>query len=400
MRRVAIREYVHNFRRPMYILTAFVIPLVLMVVMYLVITLATNVNDDMSEFERVGYVDLSTDQILSMVERPPTRFLAFADETFAHEALQNGDIDAYFVVAEDYFLPESGRIDVYSISSPPLALNEEIEDFLLEGLVTLAPDDTDRERLKDPLDIKAVRILSDQSTYTNTEDLLPRFFVPIVFVLILFMGINVTSTLLMSGVVEEKENRMMEVLITSCKPSDLLWGKVLGLGAIALTQIAAWVVMSGTLAILRADVGSFFEKSGLSALDILLFVLLFLLNYFLFAGLAIGIGASSTAEQEARQFATIFSLVAILPMIFMLSFFSQDSPVAIMLSLFPFTAPMSLILGLSFGTLSPWVYVLSVSILVISIFTIMGLSVRVFRLGMLNYGQRLGLRQIIRDLKG
>lgn len=394
MWRIALREYSYNFRRPMYILTAFVIPLVLLGVIYLVVSI--DANADLSDFENIGYIDLSRERVLAKVAVPPPRFSSFSNVESAHEALEAGEIDAYFVVAQDYFQPESGRIDVYSVDSTPLALNAEIEDFLLAGVVEFRPDHPYLERLQDPVDVETVRILSDDSTYSTVEDLLPRFLVPVIFVLILFMSVNITATLLMSGVVEEKENRMMEVLITSCSPANLLWGKVLGLGAIGLTQIVAWVVMSGTLAVLRSDVNSFFEQSGVSVLDMGMFLLLFLLNYFLFAGLAIGVGASSTAEQEARQFAAIFSFVAILPMLFMIAFFSQDSPVAIVLCLIPFTAPLSLVLGLSFGTLSAWVYVLSVSILILSIFVVMRVSVRVFRLGMLHYGQRLGLRQIIK----
>lgn len=389
---VAAREYFYNFRRPMYLFTAFGLPLIMIVVMYVVVAVIIKDASDLSDFEQVGYVDGSEERVLLGLEQPPHRFVAYADEVAARAALDADKIGAYLVIESDYMT--DGHVQVYSLKSLPEDLQFEISDFLSAGVAHLAPEGTPVDRLINPLDIQKIRTLSDGSEFSDPEDLLPRFILPIIFSMVMFMGINITSQLLMGGVVEEKENRMMELLVTSCTPSDLLWGKVIGLGGIALTQIVAWVLSGYALASFQTDVGDFMGKANITMGQIGLFLLIFLLNYFLFAAVAIGVGASSTAEQEARQFASIFSIVGILPMMFLGAYFTNQRLIIIGLSVFPLTAPMSLIIGMSFDLIPTWLILLSLGILTASVVLAIWASVYVFRLGMLMYGQRLGLRQL------
>lgn len=390
---IAAHEYQYNFRRPMYLFTAFGLPLLMIVVMYVVVVVIIKDAKDLSGFDHVGYVDLSSEGVLANLDDDrPSRFIAFENEDAARAALDEGAVGAYLVVGGDYM--STGQVALYSTKSIPENLKSEINTLLSQGVANLAPAGTPIERLIDPLNVQKIRSLSDGSEFSDPEELMPRFILPIIFSMVMFMGINITSQLLMGGVVEEKENRMMEVLVTSCTPSDLLWGKVIGLGGIALTQIVTWLLSGYVLASFQADVGGFMSNANITIGQIAFFLLVFLLNYFLFAAISIGIGASVTAEQEARQFASIFSLIGILPMMFLAAYITNQKLVVIGLSLFPLTAPMSLIIGLSFDILPTWLILLSIGMLTVSVVLAIFVSVYVFRLGMLMYGQRLGLRQL------
>lgn len=395
---IARREYTYNFRRPMYLFTAFGLPLIIVVVMYLVFTVLIDSETNFAGFEQVGVVDLTPQQFLADVENPDPRFVSYPNEVLAQAALNDETIGAYFVIPADYLA--TGHIDLYSIDNAPTALDNEISDYLLEGLATMAPPNTSFERLKEPFDLENFRILSDDTVVSDPDELVGRFIVPLIFAMLLFITLSTTSQFLMSGVVEEKENRMMEILVTSCTPGQLLWGKVIGLGAISLTQVLAWGLGTIFIAFTRQEVGDFFDGAGVGLNDILFFIMIFILTYFVYAAIAIGVGAAVSAEQEARQFASVFSLTSVAPMIVIPAYFSPGNPLVIFLSLFPLTSPLSLLMGRAFGTLPGWVTPVGIAILVFSIFGAMWLAIRIFRLGMLMYGQRLRIRQIIGALRG
>ncbi|PJF40258.1 MAG: hypothetical protein CUN55_12960 [Phototrophicales bacterium] len=172
-----------------------------------------------------------------------------------------------------------------------------------------------------------------------------------------------------------------------------------GLGAIGLTQVAVWSVVGGGMAYIQTDISDFIAASGVGIFELVRFIGLYILAYLMFSGLAISVGAIFSAEQEARQFAVIFNLLAILPIGFISVFFSSDNVFAYLFLLFPITSPLAILMVLSFGTISiAWVYV-SILILIISLLVIMWGGARIFRAGMLMYGQRLTVKQVWRALR-
>jgi ABC-2 type transport system permease protein len=227
-----------------------------------------------------------------------------------------------------------------------------------------------------------------------------RLLLPFIFVMLYFMATNTTAQFLMSGVVEEKENRLMEILATSVRPIELLWGKLLGLGALALTQVILWVAASLLIAGFNKDAQSFISGAEFQIGDILLIVLLFVINFLLFAATMLGVGAAVTAEAESRQFAGIFSMIGVLPLMLLVTFFTDPNGVIpVILSFFPLTGATALILRLGLGALPTWQIVLSVAIQVVSVIGVMWLAAKVFRLGMLMYGKALTPRTLWQALR-
>lgn len=384
------REYLYNLMRRSFLFTAFVLPLIIVGSMYLGFTVASPDEDDLDEYERFGYVDQSGVLADVPTEVDFERYQPFTDEAAARAAFDTRDIQGYFVVPADYL--DSGRIVVYSEKSIPINLREEIDDFMLAGVAQAIPADLPLERLKSPLE-KKIHILGEEGEL-DEEAAIARVLLPIVFTMLLVITVLTSSQFLMSGVVEEKENRISEVLLTSARPLELMVGKVVGLGGLALTQMLFTVLMGLTfgLATGRLDI---LGEMNFQLTDVLVALVYFLLSFTLFASLMLGIGATVSAEQESRQIAAVFVIIAILPVYAIGAFFTNPTgPLPTGLSLFPLTAPVSVLLLITMGELRDWQLALSLLITLLSIAVVIWAASRLFQRGILMYDQRLSLRQI------
>ncbi|MBN1967140.1 MAG: ABC transporter permease, partial [Anaerolineae bacterium] len=236
------REYLFNFKRPSFLFTAFGVPLISVVAMVLIFQFTANRETNLDKFQRVGYVDRAG-VVTARANNPdnyqPVRDPALAApaesapdaervtyfdalETAAHQQLLDGDLDAYFVIPEHYIL--SGQVGLYSQKNVPQALLDGVEDFLRDQIGNLAPAGlpVGMERLVNPATI-TMRDVDSGDELTETA-MVGRFLLPFLFVFVYFMAANTTAQFLMSGVVDEKENRLMEILATSLRPIELLWG--------------------------------------------------------------------------------------------------------------------------------------------------------------------------------
>jgi ABC-2 type transport system permease protein len=200
-------------------------------------------------------------------------------------------------------------------------------------------------------------------------------------------------------VVEEKSNRIMEILVTTVTPFQLLIGKIVGLGAIGLLQLAIWIGAGLVVAGINRDAPL---VQGLVIPPDLVVVALvyFVLSYFLQASLMAGIGAVAGGEQESRQIAGILSLIFLLPYFFMVSFISDPGGfIPTLFTYIPFTAPVAVIARMAFSTVPLEQIMLSMGILFITSLLIAWASARIFRWSLLMYGKRPSLRQLVGALR-
>jgi ABC-2 type transport system permease protein len=242
-------------------------------------------------------------------------------------------------------------------------------------------------------DIESGKELSDTA-------LIGRLLLPFIFVLLYFMATSTTAQFLMSGVVEEKENRLMEILATSLRPQELLWGKLLGLGALSLTQIVLWTGGGLLIATINKDAQTFVAGARFQAGDIVLILVLFIINFLVFSAIMLGIGASVTAEAESRQIAGLFTFINVLPIALLATFFGNpNGPLPLFFTFFPLTAATGLILRLGLTALPAWQIGVSLAIQIVSVGVVMWLAAKVFRLGMLMYGKPLTPRTLLTALR-
>ncbi len=415
---VTRREYVYNFRRPSFLFTAFGVPLITLLAMVVVVWITAERETSLDNFQRVGYIDRA--MIINPAVANPAGYFPISDPTvpmpvetsrgkligeyfdgleeFARQQLQNGELDAYFVIPQNYLF--SGRIDVYMRRNMPEALRSGIENFMRAQIASRAPDTL-------PVPVKRLGalefVIRDEETGEELSEaaILGRFILPFLLVMIYFMSTSTTAQFLMSGVVEEKENRLMEILATSARPAELLWGKLLGLGALSLTQVLLWAAAALVIRQIYQDARAFFSGVEFDPTHLLLIGVLFLINFVLFAATMLGIGAAVTAEAESRQIAGFFTFLSVLPIMFVGTFFNNpDGALPVFFSFFPLTAAVGLTLRLGLlGGVPAWQIALSLALQVVAVLAVMWLVVQVFRLGMLMYGKPLTPRTLWRALR-
>jgi ABC-2 type transport system permease protein len=362
---------------------------VLMVVLIFVVVL---IETDSSP---IGYVDHSG--FLANPIPPPTpeaperaiKMIAYPDEDSAKTALDAGEIAAYYVLAEDF--PASGRSQLVYEKEPKGAATGQFRAFIVANLLVGQPDEV-AQRVVDgtSLTIKT----ADGKRSMGEEDWF-NVLLPIFAALAFFIAISTSAGYLMQAVVDEKENRTMEIIVTSVSPNQLMAGKVIGILGVGFTQLFAWfsflilgVVVGGIwLPVLRNI------SMPLETVAILLAVLL--PCFVMLSGLMAAAGATVTEAREGQQIAGFVTMPIWIPYFLFAMFINNpNSPIAVALTLFPLTAPMTIILRLGFTVIPTWQLVISVILLVLSAIGSLWLAGRAFRLGMLMYGQKLPWRRV------
>jgi ABC-2 type transport system permease protein len=386
---VARREFLSNVRRRAFLFAAFGAPLFSIVVMYIVFAITVQSFETTEGIGLVGYVDQAG--VLQAGIEQPEDFRPYPDETAARAALDAGEISGYFIVPANYIA--TGDIDLYLLTiAVPEALYDQIEAYLVANLGGSVAAER-LERLQDPVNTQIQTL--DNGRLVRDSGIAGLFLTPIIFVMVFMLASQTSSGYLMSGVVEEKSNRIMEILITSITPMQLLVGKIVGLGALGLLQLVIWLV-AGAL-VLQAGQGSTLLSGVYIPADMLaLGIIYFLLTYFLIASLMAGIGAVAGGEQESRQLASIFSLLLFLPLFFLFNLFTDpNGTISTILTLLPFTSPVTTIIRMAFGTVPAWQLAVSLALLLLTTLFVMWASARVFRWSLLMYGKRPSLRQLI-----
>jgi ABC-2 type transport system permease protein len=381
---VARREYWFNLRRRSFLFAVFGVPLFTFVVWFLVFALISSSEDDISKFGKVGYVDEAGVLANPIFPKDNTvNYVPYPDEAAARKALDDKSIAAYFTLPADYM--KTGAVEVTSYSSIPSALEDSGKAFLLVNL-SRSLQGVSLDRIQEPVNLMIhVKDSGREITEANIPVLI---FIPLIFAMLFMMSSNTTSGFLMNGIVEEKTNRIMEILITSVTPMQMLLGKIIGLGALGLTQLVVWGAAGGLLIRFGQALPALKGLTFPSDLMVI-FVVYFLLSYFLLASLMAGLGAIAGSEQESRQFSTIISLLFVIPFFFFETFISDpNGTVPVVLTLIPFTAPVTALIRMGLGAVPAWQVIASLLILLVTTAVVVWASARVFRWALLLYGKR------------
>ena len=267
------------------------------------------------------------------------------------------------------------------------------------------------EDLNKGVNLHVVNILEKEkkqdSFLVGVKSGLSIFLMYCVFTFIMMYGIRV-----MRSVLEEKNNRVVEILISSVKPFELMMGKILGVTGVALVQFGVWVVMifASVTTLGSSNVGMVsgvaevqMVLSALSQINygliLFVFVIYFLLGYLFYSAMYAAIGSAVDNETETQQ----FTLFAILPM--MLGFYGSitimnnpDGPMSFWLSMIPFTSPIAMLARIPFDV-PVWELVLSIGILLISTLGMVFIASKIYRVGILMYGNKVTLKELWKWMK-
>ncbi|HEX9485590.1 MAG TPA: ABC transporter permease [Gemmatimonadales bacterium] len=258
-------------------------------------------------------------------------------------------------------------------------------------------------RARIPVRLETKKIAGGKTTgETAAQSFSLAYFMGIIlYTAILLYGINV-----MSSVLEEKTTRIVEVLVSSLRPFQLMLGKVLGVGAVSIFQFLIWGVSARLLFAHRpaflagGDVGEadqIFQVPHVSGATAAVFITYFLGGFFLYSAMFAAVGAISSSEQEARQAQQPVSWLLVLSFVSMFGMLNDPgSAFAITLSLIPFSSPIAMPVRWAAGNLPTYEMALSFGILGVSIVAVTWIAARIYRVGMLMTGKRPNLRELVR----
>jgi len=393
-------EFLHTIKRRGFIIMTLIVPLVALLAIGGFQFISGIAAPPVVEEVTIGYVDKSGG-FEGYTQQDKVNLVRFDTQDDATEALVEGDIKEYFVIPPDYI--STGVVSRYTLEKQLVAPDDiatAIRNFLLSNLLEGKVPAATVDRVEAPLNLVTTRL-------TETGDIAPEqggfgnFIIPVVFSLLLSFSIVFSSTYLLQGLGEEKENRLIEILLSSVSARQLLTGKVFGIGAAGLAQVVVWVISASVLLSLAASTfGGFISIIQLPANFLVLAVVYFILGYLLFAVLSAGIGAISSSSREGQQLIGIFTLPLFIPLWFMsLLMLFPNNPIWVVLTIFPVTAPVEVMIRLGVSDIPAWQLAASIAVLVLSIIGILLLTIRVFRTYLLMYGKRPKFGEIIRSLR-
>jgi len=263
------------------------------------------------------------------------------------------------------------------------------------------------ERLVNPSSFQVNNLSLVNAESAQNED--GSFLLVYVFAIVLIFSLFTTSGYLMQSVIEEKETRLIEILISTVRPGQLLAGKILAMGIVGLVQVVAWIgglyllvqIASGGAANQVAGVVASIANLQIPVNILPILLVYFVLAYFLFAGLFSIIGALSNSLREGPQYAVLFTLPAALPLYFISLFASApEGPIPTFLSIFPLTAPIAMAARLVISNVPVWQLALSLILLAMTAIAAMWLAGRAFRVQLLLAGQMPKLKDLPKVLRG
>jgi ABC-2 type transport system permease protein len=331
-------------------------------------------------------------------------FRPFTNRDEAHAALAARRLKGYFVIPQDYM--REGTLDSYTPDSFNVSgsdSREALSDLLRQRLVAQRVDPAMSARILKPIERTrrfAVTTTGEVRDGGSTASIV-RFALPLIFMILFLISVLMTSGYLIQGTATEKENKVVDVLLASANPDQILAGKLLGLGGAGLLQISVWLtmLMATGLGVVPMLVSARVDVPWLAlALSVPFFVIAFLF----FGGLMLGTGSLGTNMREAQQLAMVWSLTAAAPLMMMAVLIREPNGTAAkVMSWVPFTAGPVVILRASndASQLAWWEIAGSLVVLVVATWVALRVGARLFRIGLLSAGARPTLREIVRQAR-
>ena len=324
---------------------------------------------------------------------PLIEFRAYQDEDLARTDLEAGEIQAYYILPEDYV--ESLSVELFYLEEPGSGVQSQFRSFVRRNLMEAENIDPQLEKRLSEGSLVTVEALD--GSRTMREDQWFLIFTPFIAGILYIIVVMTSGGYLMQAVVEEKENRTMEIVITSVTPGQLMTGKIIGNIAIGLTQLVIWLLF-GWLGLV---VGGYFwpvlQDFSLPANYILILIVLLLPSFVMISALMAAIGATMTEVREAQQISGMFSISTTIPFyVSSMIMMNPNGTLATVLSFFPLTSPITILMRMGFAVVPTWQIAINIALLVVFAVLAIWFAGRAFRMGMLQYGKKLSLKEIFR----
>lgn len=308
-----------------------------------------------------------------------------------------GRLDALLVIPGGVY--EGREVTFYGKSVGDVMEHRRLAGILTEAVVARQLDEQglDSELVRKwtkRIELKTVKIEKGRQRKTG---FVQEYLVVFILAMMLYFVLLIYGITVMRGVLEEKSTRLVELLLSSVRPEQLMAGKILGVGAAGLTQIAVWIGVGGAVSAYKAVATGSGLPVSLDAGTLVFFGVYFLLGYFLYATLYATIGSIYNSEQEAQNVQMIVVLPLVIPLL-TITFVTRapDAPLSVFLSLVPFFSPILMFARIN--VLTPPFYEIAASLLIltVSVVCMTWVAARIYRVGVLMQGKRATLPEILR----
>ena len=393
-------EFINTIKRISWIIMTLIVPVLALLGIGIFALVTTLSKPPEQIIQTIGFVDevgIFNDQ----TSQGSMRLFPFASKEDANQALAGRDVTEYIIIPSDY--TSSGIIQRYTLEkelSTPPSTEAKIKNFLTWNLLKnkVPPDMV--SLIVSPLNLKVTR-LTEKGDIALEQGNIGNLIISGVFSLLLGLALMFGSTSLISGLGEEKESRLIEVLFSSVSVRQLLISKVLALGTAGLLQVLVWLISAPLLiSLASSSFGGSISNVQIPISFLVLGIIYFILGYLLFAVLSIGVGAISSNAREGGQLSLFYTLSCFAPLWFSSLFIAfPNSPIWVVLTIFPITAPVQTMLRMGMSDIPLWQIMTSIGVLGLSIIGGLFLSIKIFRMNMLMHGKRPGFAEIIHNLK-
>ncbi|RFM24835.1 MAG: ABC transporter permease [Candidatus Thermochlorobacter aerophilum] len=311
------------------------------------------------------------------------------------KGIETGKITGYLLLKE-----VDGKLEaVYTAKNiVDFGINRKIENTIQKAVSRLflknkGFTDDDIATLEKPIELKTQKISGSSQ---GDKGALSEFLLAYVMVMLIYGTLLSYGIAVMSSVMEEKSSKVMEVLIASVKPFELMVGKLVGIGLVAFTQYLIWAVVAFALSAVSLQYNPKFQID-LSPILLMYFVLYFMLGYLIYATLYAAVGSAFENPEDAQSLTAPITFLVIVPIVAMSYVISKpDSVASVILSLIPFFSPILMMGRLAVTDVPFWQVLLSIALMIGTFYGVMFVSAKIYRIGVLMYGKKPTLAEILK----
>ncbi|MDB5137735.1 MAG: transporter permease [Mucilaginibacter sp.] len=400
------REYITRVRKKSFIVMIFVVP-ALILAMGGAITLIAKDSGTPETEQTIKVIDDSGVFGGRFHNKKNITFQGASQSVTSVKADLKKQLDEFLLVIPTIY-KKKDAVQIYSQKKPGIALTNEIEKQMNDIAVS-------NDMLKHHIDTAVMHSIKSDISLNPVEitdtgekkaNLGANVGVGIGCAILIYISLFIYGAQVMRGVIEEKTSRIIEVIISSVKPFQLMLGKIIGVGLVGLTQFAAWIILSIISVKIAGSAFSSPQGSVMSFLAILktipfgyimgVFIFYFLTGYLLYSALFAAVGSAVDSETETQQFMFPITLPLLFTYILSVSvlFQAPDSPLAVWLSMIPFTAPVAMMVRIPFGGVTTTQLVISMSLMVVGFLFTTYVAARIYRVGILMYGKKASFKEL------
>lgn len=399
------REYITRVRKKAFIIMIFVVPCLILAMGAVIKMVAKNADG----IDTQAIVKVKDESGLFAGKLHDIKNLKFenTDEPLADlkKELKNDENLSALIIPKDFNSKDA--VQIFSKKKPGFTLTGAIEKqinaiVINDGMVRNHIDPTVLKSIKSDISLNAIEITD---TGENKASIGANMAVSIACAILIYLSLFIYGAQVMRGVIEEKTSRIIEVIISSVKPFQLMMGKIIGVGLVGLTQFGAWIILSIISTKIAGQSGANTPGGIMGALAVLqtihfgkiliCFLFYFLTGYLLYSAIFAAVGSAVDSETETQQFMFPITLPLLFTYILSVSvlFQAPNSQLAVLLSIIPFTAPVAMMVRLPFDP-PVWQLALSMCLMVIGFLFTTYVAARIYRVGVLMYGKKASFKEL------